>query len=150
MNIKTATKKELRQADIDAVQRKAKEEFNQVKMEIYKNILKDLDSCMEKATAIHSKILNNRKLWDKDEKFAQEVFNKSFLACDEIQSARMECQDNIMKCIMIETSDEEIESVKEAGLMSDQDYDEYEYNRSVDSQADEADALSSIGWGEEW
>ena len=46
MNIKTATKKELRQADIDAVQRKAKKEFNQVKMEIYKNILKDLDSCM--------------------------------------------------------------------------------------------------------
>jgi hypothetical protein len=136
MNIKTATKKELRQADIDAVQRKAKEEFNQVKMEIYKNILKDLDSCMEKATAIHSKILNNRKLWDKDEKFAQEVFNKSFLACDEIQSARMECQDNIMKCIMIETSDE--------------DYNEYEYNRDVDSQADEENALASIGWGEEW
>ena len=136
MNIKTATKKELRQADINAVQRKAKEEFNQVKMEIYKNILKDLDSCMEKATAIHSKILNNRKLWDKDEKFAQEVFNKSFLACDEIQSARMECQDNIMKCIMIETSDE--------------DYNEYEYNRDVDSQADEENALASIGWGEEW
>jgi len=137
MNIKTATKKELRQADINAVQRKAKEEFNQVKMEIYKNILKDLDSCMEKATAIHSKILNNRKLWDKDEKFAQEMFDKSFLACDEIQSARMECQDNIMKCIMAENP-------------SDQDYNEYEYNRSVDSQADEENALASIGWGEEW
>jgi len=146
MNIKTATKKELRQADINAVQRKAKEEFNQVKMEIYKNILKDLDSCMEKATAIHSKILNNRKLWDRDEKFAQEVFNKSFLACDEIQSARMECQDNIMKCIMAEEFEEFVKNVK--GEIKD--YDEYEYNRSVDSQADEENALASIGWGEEW
>jgi len=146
MNIKTATKKELRQADINAVQRKAKEEFNQVKMEIYKNILKDLDSCMEKATAIHSKILNNRKLWDKDEKFAQEMFDKSFLACDEIQSARMECQDNIMKCIMAEKFEEFVKDVK--GEIKD--YDEYEYNRSVDSQADEENALASIGWGEEW
>jgi len=146
MNIKTATKKELRQADINAVQRKAKEEFNQVKMEIYKNILKDLDSCMEKATAIHSKILNNRKLWDRDEKFAQEVFNKTFLACDEIQSARMECQDNIMKCIMAEEFEEFVKNVK--GEIKD--YDEYEYNRSVDSQADEENALASIGWGEEW
>ena len=45
--------------------------------------------------------------------------------------------------------DEEIERVREAGLMSDQDYNEYNYNRDVDSQADEADALNSVFGGEE-
>ena len=147
MNIKTATKKELRQADIDAVQKK---EIIEVKKEIYQNLLKDLDSCMEKSTALYSSILNNERLWKRDRADAQKMLDKAFLNCDAIQSARMECQDNIMKCIMAETSDEEIESVREAGLMSDQDYDEYEYNRSVDSQADEENALASIGWGEEW
>ena len=45
--------------------------------------------------------------------------------------------------------DEEIESVREAGLMSDQDYNEYNYNRDVDSQADEVEALGSVFGGEE-
>ena len=74
------------------------------------------------------------------------------------QKARMYCQKNIMEmiCIMKDSSseienmiDEEIESVREAGLMSDQDYNEYNYNRDVDSQADEADALNSVFGGEE-
>ena len=46
-------------------------------------------------------------------------------------------------------SEEEIESVREAGLMSDQDYNEYNYNRDVDSYADDADALNSVFGGEE-
>ena len=134
MNIKTATKKELRQADIDAVQKK---EIIEVKKEIYQNLLKDLDSCMEKSTALYSSILNNERLWKRDRADAQKMLDKAFLNCDEIQSARMECQEAIMECIMAENP-------------SDKDYNEYEYNRSVDSQADEENALASIGWGEEW
>ena len=37
----------------------------------------------------------------------------------------------------------------QAWLMSDQDYNEYNYNRDVDSYADDADALCSVFGGEE-
>ena len=110
----------------------------------FKDILKSLDLHMEKATAVYSKILNSEGL-RKD----QELLDKAFEACDEIQKSRMECQNQIMLLIMQINTCEETESIREAGLMSEQDYNEYNYNRSIDSQADEMDAISSVFGGEE-
>ena len=138
MNIKTATKKELRQADIDAVRRKTDfENFEkqlkatqEKQLVAVKNILKDLDLHMEKATAVYSRILNSEGL-RKD----QELLDKAFEACDEIQKSRMVAQNKIMFLIM------QIDNTK--------DYNEYGFNRDVDSQADEVDALLSCFGGEE-
>jgi len=138
MNIKTATKKELRQADIDAVQRKADFENFETQLKTaqekqlvaVKNILKDLDTHMDKATAVYSKILNHKEL-RKD----QDLLDKAFDACDEIQKSRMVAQNKIMFLIM------QIDNTK--------DYKEYGFNRDVDSQADEVDALLSCFGGEE-
>jgi len=123
---------------------------------IFQRILVDLDETKEKAYNLYSYVLNSSKSRDKDLLlFIEEVINQN-------QKARMYCQKNIMNMIgimrdcsseienMIDLEiDEEIESVREAGLMSDQDYNEYNFNRDVDSQADEADALSSVFGGEE-
>ena len=138
MNIKTATKKELRQADIDAVRRKTDFENFEKRLKAtqekqlvaVKNILKDLDLHMEKATAVYSRILNSEGL-RKD----QELLDKAFEACDEIQKSRMVAQNKIMFLIM------QIDNTK--------DYNEYGFNRDVDSQADEVDALLSCFGGEE-
>jgi hypothetical protein len=138
MNIKTATKKELRQADIDAVQRKADFENFETQLKTaqekqlvaVKNILKDLDIHMDKATAVYSKILNHKEL-----RKNQDLLDKAFDACDEIQKSRMVAQNKIMFLIM------QIDNTK--------DYKEYGFNRDVDSQADEVDALLSCFGGEE-
>ncbi len=137
MNIKTATKKELRQADIKAVQQKAnfenfeKELKKEQRLQGYKMILKELDLHMKKATAVYSKILNSEGL-RKD----QDLLDKSFDACDEIQKTRMDCQNQIMLLIMQLDTNEK-------------DYKEYNFNRDLDSQADEVDALLSCFGGEE-
>ena len=119
---------------------------------IFQRILVDLDETKEKAYNLYSYVLNSSKSRDKDLLlFIEETINSN-------QKARMYCQKNIMEmiCIMKDSSseienmiDEEIESTREAGLMSDQDYNEYNYNRDVDSQADDADALCSVFGGEE-
>ena len=108
MNIKTATKKELRQADIDAVRKKADFEIfekrlkatQEKQLEGYKMILKELDLHMKKATAIYSRILNNGKLWEADKKYAESSLSNAFLVCNEIQESRMDCQNQIMQKIM--------------------------------------------------
>jgi hypothetical protein len=97
----------------------------------FKDILKSLDLHMEKATAVYSKVLNSEGL-RKD----QELLDKAFEACDEIQNSRMECQNQIMLLIMQLDNNEK-------------DYNEYGFNRDLDSQADEVDALLSCFGGEE-
>ena len=97
----------------------------------YKMILKELDLHMEKATAVYSKILNSEGL-RKD----QDLLDKSFDACDEIQKTRMDCQNQIMLLIMQLDNNEK-------------DYNEYGFNRDLDSQADEMDAISSVFGSEE-
>ena len=119
---------------------------NTLKQE-YQYILSMLDSKLAQATTIYSKILNNTSIWEADKKFAEELLNKAFMLCESIQGDRFEIQSQIIRQTM--DNSEETQSVYEAGLMSEQDYNEYNYNRDVDSQADEMDALSSIGWGEE-
>jgi len=119
---------------------------------IFQRILVDLDETKEKAYNLYSYVLNSSKSRDKDLLlFIEETINQN-------QKARMYCQKNIMEMIgiMKDSSseienmiDEEIESTREAGLMSDQDYNEYNYNRDVDSYADDADALCSVFGGEE-
>ena len=113
----------------------------------YQYILSMLDSKLAQATTIYSKILNNTSMWEADKKFAEELLNKAFMLCESIQGDRFEIQSQIIRQTM--DNSEETQSVYESGLMSEQDYNEYNYNRDVDSQADEMDALSSIGWGEE-
>jgi|TARA_B110000438_G_C15744870_1_gene620236 hypothetical protein len=119
---------------------------NTLKQE-YQYILSMLDSKLAQATTIYSKILNNTSMWEADKKFAEELLNKAFMLCESIQGDRFEIQSQIIRQTM--DNSEETQSVYESGLMSEQDYNEYNYNRDVDSQADEMDALSSIGWGEE-
>ena len=119
---------------------------NTLKQE-YQYILSMLDSKLAQATTIYSKILNNTSMWEADKKFAKELLNKAFMLCESIQGDRFEIQSQIIRQTM--DNSEETQSVYESGLMSEQDYNEYNYNRDVDSQADEMDALSSIGWGEE-
>ena len=119
---------------------------------IFQRILVDLDEVKEKAYNLYSYVLNSEKSRDKDLLlFIEETINQN-------QKARMYCQKNIMEMIAIMKDssseienmiDEEIESVRESGLMSDQDYNEYNYNRDVDSYADDADALCSVFGGEE-
>ena len=119
---------------------------------IFQRILVDLDETKEKAYNLYSYVLNSEKSRDKDLLlFIEETINSN-------QKARMYCQKNIMEMIAIMKDssseienmiDEEIESTREAGLMSDQDYNEYNYNRDVDSYADDADALCSVFGGEE-
>ena len=119
---------------------------------IFQRILVDLDEVKEKAYNLYSYVLNSEKSRDKDLLlFIEETINSN-------QKARMYCQKNIMEMIAIMKDssseienmiDEEIESTREAGLMSDQDYNEYNYNRDVDSYADDADALCSVFGGEE-
>ena len=119
---------------------------NTLKQE-YQYILSMLDSKLAQATTIYSKILNNTSMWEADKKLAEELLNKAFILCESIQGDRFEIQSQIIRQTM--DNSEETQSVYESGLMSEQDYNEYNYNRDVDSQADEMDALSSIGWGEE-
>ena len=119
---------------------------NTLKQE-YQYILSMLDSKLAQATTIYSKILNNTSIWEADKKLAEELLNKAFMLCESIQGDRFEIQSQIIRQTM--DNSEETQSVYESGLMSEQDYNEYNYNRDVDSQADEMDALSSIGWGEE-
>jgi hypothetical protein len=119
---------------------------NTLKQE-YQYILSMLDSKLAQATTIYSKILNNTSMWEADKKLAEELLNKAFMLCESIQGDRFEIQSQIIRQTM--DNSEETQSVYESGLMSEQDYNEYNYNRDVDSQADEMDALSSIGWGEE-
>ena len=119
---------------------------NTLKQE-YQYILSMLDSKLAQATTIYSKILNNTSMWEADKKLAEELLNKAFMLCESIQGDKFEIQSQIIRQTM--DNSEETQSVYESGLMSEQDYNEYNYNRDVDSQADEMDALSSIGWGEE-
>ena len=123
---------------------------------IFQRILVDLDEVKEKAYKLYSFVLNSEHSRDEDLLwFVDQTINSN-------QKARMYCQKNIMEMISIMRDcsseienmidldiDEEIESVREAGLISDQDYNEYNYNRDVDSYADDADALNSVFGGEE-
>ena len=123
---------------------------------IFQRILVDLDEAKEKNYKLYSFVMSSHHSIDEDLIwFVDQTINAN-------QKARMYCQKNIMDMIgimrdcsseienMIDLDiDEEIESVREAGLMSDQDYNEYNYNRDVDSYADDADALGSVFGGEE-
>ena len=119
--------------------------------EMLETHLKTLDNAYEIATKLYSKLINEAD-FDNDWETIREICDTSLKTLEAIDKARFETQTQIIYTLRKDTgwfSEEEIESVREAGLMSDQDYNEYNYNRDVDSQADEVDALSSVFGGEE-
>lgn len=121
--------------------------MNRLQLEIH---LKTLDVAYELATKLYSKLLNNWETGNTDWETVREIMDTSHENINAIDRARLETQTLIIKTHAdIDVNIEEIESVREAGLMSDQDYNEYNYNRDVDSQADEVDALNSVFGGEE-
>ena len=112
--------------------------------------LKTLDKAYALATKLYSKLLNNWETGNTDWETVREIMDTSHENICAIDNARFETQTFIIRTYAdIDVNIEEIESVREAGLMSDQDYNEYNYNRDVDSQADEVDALNSVFGGEE-
>ena len=119
--------------------------------EMLETHLKTLDNAYEIATKLYSKLINEAD-FDNDWETIREICDTSLKTLEAIDKARFETQTQIIYTLRKDTgwfSEEEIESVREAGLMSDQDYNEYNYNRDVDSQADEVDALGSVFGGEE-
>ena len=113
--------------------------------------LKTLDKAYDIATKLYSKLINEAD-FNNDWETIREICDTSLKTLEAIDNARFETQTQIIHTLRKETawvSEEEIESVREAGLMSDQDYNEYNYNRDVDSYADDADALGSVFGGEE-
>ena len=119
--------------------------------EMLETHLKTLDNAYDVATKLYSKLINNAD-FNNDWETIREICDTSLKTLEAIDKARFETQTQIIHTLRKETawvSEEEIESVREAGLMSDQDYNEYNYNRDVDSQADEVDALGSVFGGEE-
>ncbi len=119
--------------------------------EMLESHLRTLDNAYEVATKLYSKLINDAD-FDNDWKTIREICDTSLKTLEAIDKARFETQTQIIYTLRKDTgwfSEEEIESVRESGLMSDQDYNEYNYNRDVDSQADEVDALGSVFGGEE-
>ena len=126
--------------------------------EMLETHLKTLDNAYDVATKLYSKLINDAD-FENDWATIREICDTSLATLEAIDKARFETQTQIIMTLRDETewkktstgwvAEEEIESVREAGLMSDQDYNEYNYNRDVDSQADEVDALNSVFGGEE-
>lgn len=113
------------------------------------NHLKTLDVAYELAKKLYSRLINKAE-FDNDWETVREIMNTSHETINVLDRARFETQTLIIRTHgTVDVDYEEIESVREAGLMSDQDYNEYNYNRDVDSYADDADALGSVFGGEE-
>ena len=104
--------------------------MNRKQLEIH---LKTLDVAYELATKLYSKLLNNWETSDAEWETFREIMDTSHENINAIDRARLETQTLIIKT--------------HADI--DVDFNEYEYNRSVDSQADEVDALNSVFGGEE-
>ena len=119
--------------------------------EMLETHLKTLDHAYDVAKKLYAKLINDAD-FDNDWATIREICDTSLSTLEAIDKARFETQTQIIYTLRKDTawiSEEEIESVREAGLMSDQDYNEYNYNRDVDSYADDADALNSVFGGEE-
>lgn len=95
--------------------------------------LKTLDVAYELATKLYTKLLNDWETGDTDWETVREIMDTSHENINAIDRARLETQTLIVKTY----SDIDV------------DFNEYNYNRDVDSQADEVDALNSVFGGEE-
>lgn len=93
--------------------------------------LRTLDNAYDVATKLYSKLINDAD-FDNDWETIREICDTSLKTLEAIDKARFETQTQIIMTLREDTS-----------------FNEYEYNRSVDSQADEVDALNSVFGGEE-
>lgn len=108
--------------------------------EMLESHLRTLDNAYEVATKLYSKLINDAD-FDNDWKTIREICDTSLKTLEAIDKARFETQTQIIMTLRKDTAwiaEEDLEAVNE-----------YEYNRSVDSQADEVDALNSVFGGEE-
>ena len=108
--------------------------------EMLETHLKTLDNAYDVATKLYSKLINDAD-FDNDWATIREICDTSLKTLEAIDKARFETQTQIIMTLRKDTAwiaEEDLEAVNE-----------YEYNRSVDSQADEVDALNSVFGGEE-
>ena len=108
--------------------------------EMLETHLKTLDNAYDVATKLYSKLINDAD-FDNDWATIGEICDTSLKTLEAIDKARFETQTQIIMTLRKDTAwiaEEDLEAVNE-----------YEYNRSVDSQADEVDALNSVFGGEE-
>ena len=99
--------------------------------EMLETHLRTLDNAYDVATKLYSKLINDAD-FDNDWATIREICDTSLKTLEAIDKARFETQTQIIMTLREDTS-----------------FNEYGYNRSVDSQADEVDALNSVFGGEE-
>ena len=99
--------------------------------EMLESHLRTLDNAYDVATKLYSKLINDAD-FDNDWATIREICDTSLKTLEAIDKARFETQTQIIMTLREDTS-----------------FNEYEFNRSVDSQADEVDALNSVFGGEE-
>ena len=92
--------------------------------------LRTLDNAYDVATKLYSKLINDAD-FNNDWETIREICDTSLKTLEAIDKARFETQTQIIMTLREDTS-----------------FNEYNYNRSVDSQADEVDALNSVFGGD--
>ena len=115
--------------------------------EMLESHLRTLDNAYEVATKLYSKLINDAD-FDNDWKTIREICDTSLKTLEAIDKARFETQTQIIMTLRDETEWKKTST----GWVAEHDLEavnEYEFNRSVDSQADEVDALNSVFGGEE-
>ena len=115
--------------------------------EMLESHLRTLDNAYEVATKLYSKLINDAD-FDNDWKTIREICDTSLKTLEAIDKARFETQTQIIMTLRDETEWKKTST----GWVAEHDLEavyEYEFNRSVDSQADDGDALNSVFGGEE-
>ena len=110
--------------------------------EMLETHLKTLDHAYDVAKKLYAKLINDAD-FDNDWATIREICDTSLSTLEAIDKARFETQTQIIMTLRDETV------WKKTSTGWEGDHNEYEYNRSVDSQADEVDALNSVFGGEE-
>jgi hypothetical protein len=115
--------------------------------EMLETHLKTLDHAYDVAKKLYSKLINDAD-FDNDWATIREICDTSLATLEAIDKARFETQTQIIMTLRDETEWKKTSTgwVAEEDL---EDYNEYNYNRDVDSYADDADALCSVFGGEE-
>jgi len=115
--------------------------------EMLESHLRTLDNAYDIAKKLYSKLINDAD-FDNDWETIREICDTSLKTLEAIDKARFETQTQIIMTLRDETEWKKTST----GWVAEEDLElvnEYEYNRSVDSQADEVDALNSVFGGEE-
>ena len=115
--------------------------------EMLESHLRTLDNAYDVAKKLYTKLINDAD-FENDWTTIREICDTSLATLEAIDKARFETQTQIIMTLRDETEWKKTST----GWVAEEDLElvnEYEYNRSVDSQADEVDALNSVFGGEE-